>query len=83
MASAFKDATLSISKGKDMARAIEIVGVRRGVNERTYRGGPIVGRYSSGRAMSVVDRNREGRALGLGVRHHHEGQLELVGALTL
>ena len=59
------------------------VGRVAGIDQRAHGSGTVVRRDTGRRAVAVVDRHGERGALRFGVRHHHERQVELVGALGL
>ncbi len=66
-----------------MARAGEVVGTGRGVDQRVHGGGAVRGRDAGGGAVARVDGHGERGALRLGVVGDHQGQLERVAAVAL
>ena len=66
---------------EDVARAQQVVGPRRRVDERLDRRRPIGRRDARRGAVPVVDRDEERRALALGVLLDHRLERQLAGSL--
>ena len=66
-----------------MSRPIEVVGPGLGIDQRPNGGRAVTGRDPGRRPMAKVHRDGKGRSLGLGICHHHQGQVQLVGPLAL
>ena len=72
----------AVAEREDVPGPVQVIGPCRGVDEGGDGRGAVGCRDPGGRPVAVVDAHREGGALRLRVRGHHQGQVEQVGPLT-
>ena len=76
-----EDAAAAIAQREDVARPVQVVRARGGVDQGGNGGGPVGGGDPGRRPVPEVHTHREGGALRLGVGRDHERQVEGIGPL--
>ncbi len=72
----------SVAQRQDVAGTGQVPRPGARVDQGLDRGRPVRCRYAGGRPVAVVDGDGEGGALRLGVRGHHQRQVQLVEAVA-
>ncbi len=74
-------ATGAVAQRKDMTGTVQVAGAGGRIDQGTDGRGAVGGRDPGRGPVPEIDTHGEGRPLRLGVRRHHEGQVQRIGPL--